>query len=184
VLSQFKNEIDTLTFFENVCRVILIGGITIKLSLLNDGLPRDFIRHLGLTEDAKLINESEYDKYVFDRDELYAALDVVLVVAESKKTPVNFETVGFETGTGLMVWKVSCKSNDGCFVEEKFKCSQQCSMNEANFSISGQDLVNFLKVSDETIEMYHREDKPLVVSDSLENNVTLLIKVFGVSEPK
>lgn len=178
VLQSFKDRIESMAFSNNLIRINLKNGVIIKFSLLNDDFPKDYIKTLELVDENKLIDESGYEKYVFDRDELYAALDVVLVVAESKKTFVDLETMGFEEKTGLMVWKASCRSSDGCLVEEKFKCSEICSDHEAKFGISGPDLINFLRVSDEVINLYNNDNKPIVVSDSIEQNVTLLIKTF------
>jgi len=181
IFQTLKAKIKSIGFSEDLFSAVLESGVSVYSCLLQDDLPLDYTTALGLVNDYKLIDENEFDKYVFERSELFSAIDASMVISDSKRAFVSIESVGFEGSSHFMVWKVTCKSSDGSVIEEKFTCSEVVSNSKGTkFILSGKDLVKALEMKSELINLYDKDDKPIVISNLEMNEVTLLIKSVGL----
>ncbi len=176
-----KLEVESIHLSDNWVAFILKGGVTLRSCLLTDGFPSDYLGALGLVDRGKLIDEDQYNKYIFDRDEFFSAVDAVMLVSDNKRAQVKFKMLGFEEETGLLVWSVKCSSQDNSMLEEKFKCAELLEASTlSDFKISGFDLANSLKSRAESICLYASDEKPVVAVSDLEGSrVTMLVKSVG-----
>jgi len=183
-LQSHRDKIVQVSLNDNWIYFIFRNGVILRSVLLHDTFPSNYIESLGLLDVEQIIDRSHYNRYVFDRDEFYSAIDAVMIVADNKRTTVGIKMLGFEEETGLLAWGAKCRSSDGSVVEEKFKCSELVEEPKlSKFNVSGLDLANSLRVRGAVISLYNSDEKPvIVISDLKGEKVTMLIKSITAGE--
>jgi hypothetical protein len=176
VVSSFKQFVKSVGFSSNLFCTALESGVKAYTCLLADSLPISYISDLGLNDGIQLITNPAYRKYPFNRDALFSAIDSPVVIADSKRSFVKMESIGFDS-SGLMVWEILCKSADKTLMKDSVTCSETFNHSTGTkFNVSGKDFISALHTYGENIDIYDADNLPIVISNKESSGVTLLIK--------
>ncbi len=177
-LYSFREEIEELSLSTNHVGVRVGGGVFAYMPLMVDEYPTNYVQMLGLADQVQQIDPAR-PRYVFDRDSLVNALDLVSSVSGREETQVLWQLVGAADGSTRPVWQLSARALDGCTASEVIACEDGASFEERPFKVHRRNMVNILQQYNERVALYNYTDRNIAISDVEGTDVTLMSKFDG-----
>jgi hypothetical protein len=176
-LHAFCEEIEEVLLSENHIGMKISGDVYAYVPLMVDEYPQNYVSMLGLHDEVQQI-DLDRPRYIFDRDTLVNALDLVGTVAGREETQVTWQLAGTSEGSDKPVWRLSAKAVDGCEASEVVSCEEAAPVEGKSFKVHRGNLGNVLRNSADRIALYNFTDRNIAVANIGGTDVTLLPK-FG-----
>jgi len=173
-LQVFKDEVQNFFFSSNMFGYQLRSSVIVLTPKLYDDLPICYADALGLQSGVMQIDPAGR-KYVFNKKRFLEVLDLVSTVVGTEESLVVFSVSGIGS-SGNPVWSVSAKTHNGCEVQELVECLVGGATDMIPFRVHKNRAINSMKLHQEHLVFYDKDETSLVITDETGADVTLLIK--------
>jgi len=175
LLSLMKNNINTIAFNSNSVYLYMKGDIIVRLSLIYDSYPEEYLSVLGLKNEEFVVNTDIYNNYKFNCEDLLNAVETVSSVLGEDGLFVNLRCVG--VSDDIPIWSVEGSSLNGRFAREIISCTEKGVVDNEAIIINKKDCLNIIKTYKGEVILHNLDEKPLVISNQERDDVSLLVKV-------
>jgi len=153
----------------------LKSGVYYYMSLLSDGYPRTYADSLGLL-DRRMQVSLDGRKYVFKRERLLEVLDLVAAVVGTEEHSVLCSVEGVDAANKRPVWLISASTYSGLEASERVECLTPGPTDMIPFRVNKKHAIGNIKVHQEHVVVYDKDETHLIVTDETCSDVTVLLK--------
>lgn len=167
----FPKEVKEIIFSKTRIGLTLEHGVKIMGSMPIDTYPQEYIKVLGLQDEKGLIPQGSMG-YVFARDDLMNAVDIVSTTLGDSESWVSMSTIGKSEGS--LVWEVKGKSYDGVEVTENILSTDGEVIQP--FAVNKKRMLRCLSSFEDSVIAYDLSNSSLALANDSGDSVVLLIK--------